>query len=86
MATVKSFGERYGISSDLEAFAAAHSVSLDTRIVIPGSLMSFRDTRAMIECVFYVNGLAGGEAHHDGGMKGKDPATVLGGCATAAPP
>ena len=40
--------------------------------------MSFRDAHAMMECVFYVNGLPGGEAHHDGGMKGKDAAKVLG--------
>ena len=39
--------------------------------------MSFRDVLAMIECVFYVNDLPGGEGQHDGGMKGKDAATVL---------
>ncbi len=31
----------------------------------------------MIECVFYVNDLPGGEGHHDGGMKGRDGAAVL---------
>ena len=44
---------------------------------VPGSLMSYRDPHAMLECLFYVNGLPGGEAHHDGGMKGRDHAAVL---------
>ena len=35
--------------------------------------MSFRDVVAMLQCLFYVNDLPGGEAHHDGGMKGRDP-------------
>jgi transketolase C-terminal domain/subunit len=39
--------------------------------------MSFRDAEAMIQCVFFVNELPGGEAHHDGGMKGRDAATTL---------
>ena len=39
--------------------------------------MSFRDPHAMLECLFYVNELPGGEAHHDGGMKGRDRAAVL---------
>ena len=34
--------------------------------------MSFRDVQAMLQCLFYVNDLPGGEAHHDGGMKGRD--------------
>ena len=34
--------------------------------------MSFRDVVAMLQCLFYVNDLPGGEAHHDGGMKGRD--------------
>ena len=46
--------------------------ALDTPVWIPGSLMSFRDPHAMLECLFYVNELPGGEAHHDGGMKGRD--------------
>jgi transketolase C-terminal domain/subunit len=61
----------------VERFAAKHQVSLDTDIWIPGSLMSFRDDQAMLECLFYVNGLPGGEGHHDGGMKGRDAAAVL---------
>ena len=28
----------------------------------------------MLQCLFYVNDLPGGEAHHDGGMKGRDAA------------
>ncbi len=75
--TVKTFGDMYGISQQVEPFAAKHQVPLDTDIWIPGSLMSFRDPHAMTECLFYVNGLSGGEAHHDGGMKGRDAEAVL---------
>jgi transketolase N-terminal domain/subunit/transketolase C-terminal domain/subunit len=76
--TVETLGGMFGIASDVAAFAKEHGVSTDTEIWIPGSLMSYRDLRAMLQCVFYVNGLPGGEAHHDGGMKGKDAASVLG--------
>ncbi len=75
--TAQAFGEMYGISGEVTAFAATHGVPLDKTIWVPGSLMSFRDSHAMIECVFYVNDLPGGEAHHDGGMKGRDGAAVL---------
>jgi transketolase N-terminal domain/subunit/transketolase C-terminal domain/subunit len=75
--TVATLGEMFGIASDVAHFAAANAVPLETEIWIPGSLMSFRDVHAMLECVFYVNSLPGGEAHHDGGMKGKDAAKVL---------
>ncbi len=75
--TVKSFGEMYGIGHEVAEFASKHGVALDKAIHVPGSLMSFRDAHAMIECVFFVNGLAGGEAHHDGGMKGRDGAAAL---------
>jgi transketolase N-terminal domain/subunit/transketolase C-terminal domain/subunit len=75
--TVQGFGDMYGIASDVQAYAAEHGVALETKIQVPGSLMSFRDVRSMIQCVFYVNELPGGEAHHDGGMKGRDGATVL---------
>lgn len=75
--TVKQFGEMYGISSEVESFATTHGVPLDRRIHVPGSLMSYRDAHAMTECVFYVNDMPGGEAHHDGGMKGRDGAAVL---------
>jgi transketolase N-terminal domain/subunit/transketolase C-terminal domain/subunit len=75
--TVGTFGEMYGIGEYAAAFCAEHGVSLDTGVWIPGSLMSFRDPDAMLECLFLVNGLPGGEGHHDGGMKGRDAARVL---------
>ena len=75
--TVGRFGEMYGIEGEVERFAASHQVALDTEVWIPGSLMSFRDAHAMCQCLFYVNGLPGGEGHHDGGMKGRDEAAVL---------
>ena len=39
--------------------------------------MSFRDVGSMLECLFLVNGLPGGEGHHDGSLKGRDEAEVL---------
>jgi transketolase N-terminal domain/subunit/transketolase C-terminal domain/subunit len=75
--TVDDFGARYAIADETRAFAAEHNVAAATKIWIPGSLMSFRDVRAMLQCLFYVNGLPGGEAHHDGGMKGRDAQAVL---------
>ncbi|HOQ59867.1 MAG TPA: hypothetical protein PKZ08_04535 [Vicinamibacterales bacterium] len=75
--TVAAFGEQHGIGAEVARFAAEHGVPLDTEIWIPGSLMSFRDARAMCQCLFYVNGLPGGEGHHDGGMKGRDEAATL---------
>ncbi len=75
--TIHDFGQRYGIAHEAEHFAAKHKVALDKDVQIPGSLMSYRDPHAMLECLFYVNGLPGGEAHHDGGMKGRDHAAVL---------
>ncbi len=77
--TLASFGQMYGVSAELQAFAAKQKVDLQTEIWIPGSLMSFRDVHAMLQCLFYVNLLPGGEAHHDGGMKGRDAAEVLSG-------
>jgi len=76
--TVEDFGRKYGILDEARQFAKEHDVSPDRSIWIPGSLMSFRDVRAMLQCLFYVNDLPGGEAHHDGGMKGRDPQAVLG--------
>jgi transketolase N-terminal domain/subunit/transketolase C-terminal domain/subunit len=76
--TVATLGSMFGIEQAVAEFAAKHAVDPGTEIWIPGSLMSFRDAHAMMECVFYVNGLPGGEAHHDGGMKGKDAGKVLG--------
>jgi transketolase N-terminal domain/subunit/transketolase C-terminal domain/subunit len=75
--TVKDFATRYGILQEAEQFCEEHKVALDTAVQVPGSLMSYRDPHAMLECLFYVNGLPGGEAHHDGGMKGRDHAAVL---------
>ena len=75
--TVQQFGEKYGIAAEVTSFAERHHVATSTPIWIPGSIMSFRDAEAMTQCVFYVNGLEGGEAHHDGGMKGRDGAKVL---------
>jgi transketolase C-terminal domain/subunit len=67
----------YDIVEETRQFAAKHDVPLDRSIWIPGSLMSFRDVKAMLQCLFYVNDLPGGEAHHDGGMKGRDAQAVL---------
>jgi transketolase N-terminal domain/subunit len=75
--TLESLGQMYGISTDVATFSGKHNVPLTTKIWIPGSLMSFRDVHAMLECVFYVNNLPGGEGHHDGGMKGRDGQAVL---------
>tara|TARA_B100001123_G_scaffold294528_1_gene328390 strand:+ start:1670 stop:3913 length:2244 start_codon:yes stop_codon:yes gene_type:complete len=75
--TLATFGELYGVSDELSAFAEGHKVSMGTEVWIPGSLMSFRDTGPMFECLFYVNGLEGGEGHHDGHMKDRDLDTVL---------
>jgi len=75
--TVGTFGDTYGIAAETAHLSAKHGVALDTDVWIPGSLMSFRDAHAMLECLFYVNGLPGGEGHHDGGMKGRDVAAVL---------
>jgi transketolase N-terminal domain/subunit len=75
--TVRDFASRHGIVKEAEHFAGKHDVSLDTAVQVPGSLMSYRDPHAMLECLFYVNELPGGEAHHDGGMKGRDHAAAL---------
>ncbi len=75
--TIADFGELYGISSVLLPFAEKHGVAADTSIWVPGSLMSWRDVIPMIECVFLVNELDGGEGHHDGHMKGRELADVL---------
>jgi len=75
--SLKTFGDTYGVLAEVSAFAAKHGVPLDTPIWIPGSLMSFRDVEAMIECLFLVNQLPGGKGHHDGHMKGRDVSRVL---------
>ncbi|MEP6783841.1 MAG: hypothetical protein ABI983_09230 [Acidobacteriota bacterium] len=75
--TVQDFARKYGIEQEVTSFAAKHKVSLDQEVQIPGSLMSYRDPHGMIECLFYVNNLPGGEGQHDGGMKGRDGAATL---------
>ena len=76
-ASVRDFATRYGILDEATHFCEQHKVAIDTAVQVPGSLMSYRDPHAMLECLFYVNELPGGEAHHDGGMKGRDHAAAL---------
>jgi transketolase N-terminal domain/subunit/transketolase C-terminal domain/subunit len=76
-ATLADFARTFGIPDETREFAAKHGVAMERNIWIPGSLMSFRDVGAMLQCLFYVNDLPGGEAHHDGGMKGRDAQAVL---------
>src|SRR4030095_806881 len=75
-ATVHEFAAHYGIVNEAEHFCQKKHVAIETTVKVPGSLMSYRDPHAMLECLFYVNELPGGEAHHDGGMKGPDPAAA----------
>ncbi len=75
--TLTGFGEKYGVTKELESFAAEHGVKMGTKIWIPGSLMSYRDLIPMFECLFHVNNLPGGEGHHDGHMKGRSLEEVL---------
>lgn len=77
--TLAAFGERYGVTKELEAFAAKNDVPMDKVVWVPGSLMSYRDVEPMFECVFLVNDLPGGKNHHDGSMKGRDEKDVLAG-------
>jgi len=76
-ATVHEFAAHYGIVNEAEHFCEKNKIAIGTTVQVPGSLMSYRDPHAMLECLFYVNELPGGEAHHDGGMKGRDHAAVL---------
>jgi len=71
------FAASHGIVDAVNDFAAQHGVSMSQQVWIPGALMSFRDVKSMIECLFLVNGLPGGEGHHDGSLKGRDEAEVL---------
>ncbi|MGD9782109.1 MAG: hypothetical protein AB7V14_08145 [Kiritimatiellia bacterium] len=70
-------GQRFGISDELSAFAAKNGVAMETPVWLPGCLMSYRDVPSMMECLFLVNGLRGGKAHHDGHMKGRDLDALL---------
>lgn len=76
-ADLNSLGARYGVGAEVEALATKNGVALDTEVWIPGSLMSYRDAQAMLECVFLVNELPGGKGHHDGHMQGRDVEAVL---------
>jgi transketolase N-terminal domain/subunit len=75
--SLAAVGQRFQIQSELAAFAAQHQVDLQTRVWLPGSLMSYRDLECMLECLFYVNQLPGGKGHHDGHMKGRSLEAVL---------
>ncbi len=74
---LSTFAGQHGIGAQVEAFAAEQGVAMDTDVWIPGSLMSYRDVGPMLECLFLVNGLPGGEGHHDGHMKDREEAEVL---------
>lgn len=76
--TVADFAAQHGITAELTAFAAKNKVPLTQKIWVPGALMSYRDVECMMECLFLVNNLPGGKGHHDGHMKGRDLAAVLG--------
>lgn len=71
------FADTYGVRHRVEPMAAEHGISMERPVWVPGSLMSFRDEGPMVECLFLVNDLPGGEGHHDGHMKGRDEAEVL---------
>jgi transketolase N-terminal domain/subunit/transketolase C-terminal domain/subunit len=75
--TLEDFGKRFDVLDETREIAAKNNVALNRGIWIPGSLMSYRDAIAMLECLFYVNDLPGGVDHHDGGMKGRDAQAVL---------
>src|SRR5258708_12029860 len=61
--TIDDFGRMYGVVDEPRKFAADHKVPVDTKVWIPGSLMSFRDVTSMLQCLSYVNDLPVGEAH-----------------------
>jgi len=69
---------RFDIGAEVEAITSKNGVLMDHEIWVPGSLMSYRDIVPMLECVLLVNDLPGGVDHHDGHMKGRDEAEVLG--------
>ncbi len=75
--TLSELGEKYGIGREVTHFAEKNGVAMSTQIQVPGSLMSWRDVHSMLECIFLVNELPGGEGHHDGHMKGRDLGEVL---------
>ncbi len=76
--SLKAFAEENGILAETEKFAGDNGVDISQDVWIPGSLMSYRDVIPMLECIFLVNDLPGGKGHHDGSMKGREEADVLG--------
>jgi transketolase N-terminal domain/subunit/transketolase C-terminal domain/subunit len=75
--TLGEVAEQLGVVSEMEAFAKKNGVDVGTEVWCPGCLMSYRDLPSMLECLFFVNGLPGGKAHHDGHMKGRNLEEVL---------
>ncbi len=75
--SLEQWAERLGIAAEAKRFAAANGVASDTKLWVPGSLMSYRDPVPMLECLFLVNDLPGGAGHHDGHMKGRKVGEVL---------
>ena len=75
--TLTELGDTYGIGVEVSQLAGKNGVAMDTRVHVPGSLMSWRDVECMLECIFLVNELPGGAGHHDGHMKGRELAGVL---------
>ena len=75
--TLSDFAQRYGIVEETKQFAEANRVIMETKIWIPGALMSYRDCISMLECLFLVNDLPGGAGHHDGHMKNRGLDQVL---------
>lgn len=75
--TLQWLADWLGIGAEVEAFAARQGVAMSKEVWVPGAMMSFRDVEPMLECLFLVNDLPGGEGHHDGHMKGRDEAKVL---------
>lgn len=74
---LEEFARMYGIQDETREFAGTQGVSMDTRVWVPGALMSYRDIVPMLENLFLVNKLPGGAGHHDGHMKGRDAAAIL---------
>ncbi len=75
--SLRSFAKGYEITDEMEFLAGENGVDPSTEVWVPGALMSFRDARSMLECLFLVNDLPGGQGHHDGHMKGREVADVL---------
>lgn len=75
--TLQGFAEKRGIVEQTKAFTEKNGVAMDAVVHVPGALMSHRDVRCMLECLFLVNQLPGGAGHHDGSLKGRDKDEVL---------